>query len=149
MARKYQKYAIRVEYLNGDQENINLMGIRTDNYNKMLSVYHGIKERYADKVKTIDFLKQYEDYNYIELDFSKTDSTFLNTFMNEIKEEEDPVLVRFAFTRLQARALGNRATELLAVSRPTCGNCGRPIEPSGHFCPERNGHGPGKSPSVE
>lgn len=61
MARKYQKYAIRVEYLNGDQENINLMGIRTDNYNKMLSVYHGIKERYADKVKTIDFCGVCED----------------------------------------------------------------------------------------
>lgn len=61
MARKYQKYAIRVEYLNGDQENINLMGIRTDNYNKMLSVYHGVKERYSDKVKVIDFCGVCED----------------------------------------------------------------------------------------
>lgn len=79
---------------------------------------------------------------------AETDLVVL-VIQGQVKEEEDPVLVRFAFTRLQARALGNRATELIAVSRPTCGNCGRPIEQSGHFCPERNGHGPGKSPSVE
>ena len=53
--RKYQKYAIQVEYLSGDKETINLAGIRTDLYSKMLDVYRSVKVRYEDKAKTISF----------------------------------------------------------------------------------------------
>lgn len=63
MARKYEKYKITVKYLNGDTEDINLSGINTSNYSKMLEVYHRIKSTYADKVKTIDFVGVGQDGN--------------------------------------------------------------------------------------
>jgi hypothetical protein len=56
MKRKYEKYKINVQYLNGDTEDINLAGINTSNYSKMLQVYHRIKNTYAEKVKMINFV---------------------------------------------------------------------------------------------
>jgi hypothetical protein len=56
MVKKYQKYKINVQYLNGDTEDINLAGINTSSYSKMLEVYHRIKNTYADKVKIINFI---------------------------------------------------------------------------------------------
>jgi len=58
--------------------------------------------------------------------------------------EEDMVLIRFSATRVQMRSLSIHAEHVIAGGRPICGNCGRPMDPDGHFCPERNGHGPGK-----
>lgn len=59
-----------------------------------------------------------------------------------LQDEDDSILARFSATRPQMRALSVHASHIVAAGRPICGNCGRPIEPSGHFCPERNGHGP-------
>jgi len=56
MGKRYEKYKITVKYINGDIEDINLMGINTSNHSAMLKVYHRIKSTYADKVKTIDFV---------------------------------------------------------------------------------------------
>jgi hypothetical protein len=56
MSKKYQKYKINVQYLNGDIEDINMAGINTSSYSKMLEVYHRIKNTYADKVKIINFI---------------------------------------------------------------------------------------------
>jgi uncharacterized repeat protein (TIGR03847 family) len=58
------------------------------------------------------------------------------------EEEEEPLRARFSASRPQMRALSNHAAQVVAAGRPICGNCGRPIDPSGHFCPQRNGHGP-------
>ncbi len=52
------------------------------------------------------------------------------------------LLARLSATRPQMRALSVHATRVVAAGRPICGNCGRPMDLSGHFCPERNGHGP-------
>jgi uncharacterized repeat protein (TIGR03847 family) len=49
---------------------------------------------------------------------------------------------RFSASRPQMRALASHASQVVAAGRPICGNCGRPIDPAGHFCPQRNGHGP-------
>lgn len=57
-------------------------------------------------------------------------------------EGDDAVLARVSATRPQMRALSTHASRVVAAGRPICGNCGRPIDVSGHFCPERNGHGP-------
>ncbi len=59
--------------------------------------------------------------------------------------EDDVILARLSATRSQMRALSVHASQVVAAGRPICGNCGRPIEADGHFCPERNGHGPGKA----
>lgn len=58
--------------------------------------------------------------------------------------EENPALVdvvRFWCTRGQTRALAQHALQVAAAGRPVCVLCGRPIDPVGHFCPRRNGHG--------
>jgi uncharacterized repeat protein (TIGR03847 family) len=38
------------------------------------------------------------------------------------------------------RALADYAMRVVEGGRPICGNCGRPIDPEGHFCPKSNGH---------
>jgi uncharacterized repeat protein (TIGR03847 family) len=43
-------------------------------------------------------------------------------------------------TRVQLRRLAQWGAELARRGRPICGNCGNPIDPTGHFCPRRNGH---------
>lgn len=50
-------------------------------------------------------------------------------------------VVRIWGTRDQMRALARHIGEIAAAGRPTCVLCGRPIDPGGHFCPRRNGHG--------
>jgi uncharacterized repeat protein (TIGR03847 family) len=57
-----------------------------------------------------------------------------------VEEDEDPNVVSFWASRAQIRAVIKRAREVVAAGRPICGNCGRPIDPEGHFCPNRNGH---------
>ncbi|WP_298818846.1 DUF3090 domain-containing protein [Chloroflexus sp.] len=56
--------------------------------------------------------------------------------------DDEPLSARFSATREQMKALSIHAERVVAAGRPICGNCGRPIDPSGHFCPHRNGHGP-------
>jgi uncharacterized repeat protein (TIGR03847 family) len=43
-------------------------------------------------------------------------------------------------TRAQLLQMVRWGTEIARRGRPICGNCGNPIDPSGHFCPRRNGH---------
>ncbi len=57
-------------------------------------------------------------------------------------EGEPAQTARFSASRPQMRALSLHAAQVVAAGRPICGNCGRPIDASGHFCPQRNGHGP-------
>jgi len=62
----------------------------------------------------------------------------------ELPAEENPAVVnvvRFWATADQMRALARHAAAIVAAGRPICVLCGRPIDPEGHFCPKRNGHG--------
>ncbi len=62
----------------------------------------------------------------------------------ELPEDDDPAVVnavRFWATAEQMRVLARHAVTVVAGGRPTCVLCGRPIDPEGHFCPKRNGHG--------
>lgn len=62
----------------------------------------------------------------------------------ELPEEENPIsvnVVRFWATAEQVRKLARHAAGIVAAGRPICVLCGRPIDPEGHFCPKRNGHG--------
>ncbi|NJP04138.1 MAG: DUF3090 family protein [Chloroflexaceae bacterium] len=58
------------------------------------------------------------------------------------EEEGDTILARFSANRSQIRTLGLHAQKVVASGRPVCRGCGRPVNPEGNFCPERNGHGP-------
>lgn len=68
----------------------------------------------------------------------------------EIAAEEEAAgvnYVRFWASRDQMRALAQHASEVVTGGRPICVLCGKPIDPEGHFCPRRNGHG-AKAPLV-
>lgn len=57
-----------------------------------------------------------------------------------VEEGVDPNVVSFWVSRTQIQALVKHITDVVKQGRPICGNCGRPIDPDGHFCPNRNGH---------
>ena len=57
----------------------------------------------------------------------------------EVPEEETSV-VRFWCTRSQLYAMGRWGLEVSGRGRPVCPYCGQPMDPTGHFCPKRNGH---------
>ncbi len=57
-----------------------------------------------------------------------------------VEEEEEPNVVSFWASRAQIQALIRHTQGVVKAGRPICGNCGRPIDADGHFCPNRNGH---------
>lgn len=59
---------------------------------------------------------------------------------NEGEDPEDASVVRFWCTRSQLYAMGRWGLEVSGRGRPVCPYCGQPMDPSGHFCPKRNGH---------
>lgn len=62
----------------------------------------------------------------------------------ELPEDENVEVVngvRLWATADQMRTVARYAAGVVAGGRPICVLCGRPIDPEGHFCPKRNGHG--------
>ncbi len=57
-----------------------------------------------------------------------------------VEEGEEPNVVSFWTTRDHIQTLIKHTREVVSAGRPICGNCGQPIDPEGHFCPNRNGH---------
>jgi uncharacterized repeat protein (TIGR03847 family) len=57
-----------------------------------------------------------------------------------VEEDDDPSIVSFWVTRKQVQSLIQHTLDVVKAGRPICGNCGLPIDPEGHFCPNRNGH---------
>jgi uncharacterized repeat protein (TIGR03847 family) len=59
---------------------------------------------------------------------------------DEMEEKSDTTTMRFWCTRSQMRALCHWGIEISTRGRPICPQCGEPMEPSGHFCPKKNGN---------
>lgn len=57
-----------------------------------------------------------------------------------VEDDEEPNAVSFWTSWVQAQSLVKHAQEVVQAGRPICGNCGQPMDPDGHFCPNRNGH---------
>jgi uncharacterized repeat protein (TIGR03847 family) len=58
-----------------------------------------------------------------------------------IEDDDDgPDTLRVKLTVESARAIVNRALEVVAAGRLPCPLCGQPLDPQGHICPRRNGH---------
>ena len=53
-------------------------------------------------------------------------------------DEDDVPAVRICFRRELMRGLSEHADRVIAGGRRLCGNCGRPMDPEGHFCPQMN-----------
>ena len=63
-----------------------------------------------------------------------------------VADESDPLTAvagsgRFHLSRAQAGAFVPHAQALVSSGRPLCDLCGGPIDPDGHICPRKNGHG--------
>ena len=54
--------------------------------------------------------------------------------------EEEGSVVRFWCTRSQLFAMCAWGIEVANRGRSICPQCGEPMEPTGHFCPKKNGH---------
>ena len=57
-----------------------------------------------------------------------------------VGEDEEPNFVSYWIRPKQAEILIGHARNIISSGRPICGNCGNPIDKSGHFCPHRNGY---------
>lgn len=57
-----------------------------------------------------------------------------------VDEDEEPSAVSFWISRSQAQSIIKHSLDIVNAGRPICGNCRQPMDPEGHFCPNRNGH---------
>jgi uncharacterized repeat protein (TIGR03847 family) len=57
-------------------------------------------------------------------------------------DDDGPDFLRVRLTPLAARTFVARALRVIGSGRPPCPLCGQPLDPQGHLCPRRNGHGP-------
>lgn len=53
---------------------------------------------------------------------------------------EGPDMVRVQLAPQAALAFATGAVATVQAGRPPCPNCGQPLDPTGHFCPRRNGY---------
>lgn len=53
---------------------------------------------------------------------------------------DDLQVARLWCTRSQIRSMANWGIEIASRGRPTCPQCGEPMDPAGHFCVKKNGH---------
>lgn len=74
------------------------------------------------------------------LGFSEESSLVVIIAYELVEEGEEANVVSFWVTRTQVQSLIKHVSDVVKQGRPICGNCGRPIDPDGHFCPNRNGH---------
>ena len=58
------------------------------------------------------------------------------------EDEDGPDFLRVRLPALAARTFVAQALRLVSAGRPPCPLCGQPLDPQGHLCPRRNGHGP-------
>jgi uncharacterized repeat protein (TIGR03847 family) len=64
----------------------------------------------------------------------------LRQAVEDVVSGGDPAEASLWCTRVQLLRMARWGTEVARRGRPICGNCGNPIDPTGHFCPRRNGH---------
>ena len=57
------------------------------------------------------------------------------------EDEDGPDFLRVRLSPLAARTFVAQALRVIASGRPPCPLCGLPLDPQGHLCPRRNGHG--------
>jgi uncharacterized repeat protein (TIGR03847 family) len=58
------------------------------------------------------------------------------------EDEDGPDFLRVRLDPLAVRTFIAQALRLIGAGRPPCPLCGQPLDPQGHLCPRRNGHGP-------
>jgi len=56
-------------------------------------------------------------------------------------DPEGPDLLRVNLSASTVESFAHHAEAVVAAGRPLCPMCGQPLDPQGHLCPRRNGHG--------
>ncbi len=74
------------------------------------------------------------------LGYSENDDLVVLIAYELVEEGDDPNVVSYWASRTQIQSLIKHIGDVVKQGRPICGNCGQPIDPEGHFCPQRNGH---------
>lgn len=76
----------------------------------------------------------------LELGYEQARDLCVLVAREQVDEEEgEGATARFGTTGQQMRVLARHALEVCKAGRPICALCGRPVDPQGHFCPQRNG----------
>ncbi|HEX2697605.1 MAG TPA: DUF3090 family protein, partial [Anaerolineales bacterium] len=65
---------------------------------------------------------------------------FIRELLTEDQDPETGGVIRFWVTRSQIRKMARWGADVSQRGRPTCPQCGQPMEPEGHFCPKKNGN---------
>ncbi len=76
----------------------------------------------------------------IGLGFDENSERIVLVAYEAVPEEEEPSAVSFWAPPEHIKALIQHVRTVVKAGRPICGNCGQPIDPVGHWCPQRNGH---------
>lgn len=66
------------------------------------------------------------------------DSDRVILLLQGIEEDDETPTARLSATREQMKALSTHGLQVVSKGRKICGNCTRPIDPEGHFCPRMN-----------
>jgi uncharacterized repeat protein (TIGR03847 family) len=78
----------------------------------------------------------------LEVSYERARDACLLLAREQVEDEAEGATARFGATSLQMRALARLALQLCKAGRPLCALCGRPKDPAGHACPQRNGKRP-------
>jgi uncharacterized repeat protein (TIGR03847 family) len=81
-----------------------------------------------------------EDEEHIELAAEEAPALLAEAPALLADSDEGPDLVRVELEPDAALAFASGAVAVVQAGRPPCPNCGAPLEPTGHFCPRRNGY---------
>jgi uncharacterized repeat protein (TIGR03847 family) len=76
----------------------------------------------------------------LSLGFSEEAKRIVIVAYELVADDDEPNVVSFWAEPRQVKALINQTTQVVKSGRPICGNCGEPIDASGHWCAQRNGH---------
>lgn len=77
----------------------------------------------------------------LALGYNETTGRLVLVMHEEETPENGPPVLECAATQEQMRALSDQVKAIVAAGRPLCPLCSGPVDPTGHVCPKRNGHG--------
>lgn len=128
-----------------EKEQAALLGTSLDSFLEELEVKHPYATRDTNEPVYMDMrlrepLEELFRVGNMGLGYSEDSDLVVLIAYELVDEEEEPNVVSFWVTRPQVQSLVKHIEDVVAAGRPICGNCGRPMDPEGHFCPNRNGY---------
>jgi len=126
-----------------EKEHLETLALAIDQFLLALSKEHHGLSREAEEMPLSDDVSSKLpsaelEIDQITLDFDKEEAK-LNFLVHGVGPQRvDQVVVYCRMTLAQIKKFGDEARSICAAGRPRCVLCGRPIDPTGHTCPESN-----------